>query len=68
MVDQEIKSKFENALEIIKDLYMFMYEDENYYFFKHQLTREYMKIQKTNNDVMSKLYGVKNYKTLCIQK
>jgi len=46
MLDKEIKNKFNDAIEIIKDLYMFMYEDENYYFFKHQLTREYIKIQK----------------------
>tara|TARA_R110000851_G_scaffold16477_1_gene53619 strand:+ start:83 stop:253 length:171 start_codon:yes stop_codon:yes gene_type:complete len=44
--NQEIKYKFDDAIEIIKDFYMFMYEDENYYYFKHQLTREYIKIQK----------------------
>ena len=44
--NQEIKYKFDDAIEIIKDFYMFMYEDENYYFFKHQLTKEYIKIQK----------------------
>ena len=41
-----MKQKFEEAFEVIKDLYMFMHEDDESMHFKHRITREYIKIQK----------------------
>lgn len=41
-----MKQKFEEAFEVIKDLYMFMHENDEAMHFKHRFTREYIKIQK----------------------
>ena len=44
MKQKEIKSIFNQAIKEIKDFYMFMYKDKEYIYFKHKLTREYIKI------------------------
>ena len=41
-----VKQKFEEAFEAIKNSYMFMYEDSETLYFKHTITREYIKVQK----------------------
>jgi hypothetical protein len=41
-----IKQKFEEAFDAIKNSYMFMYEDSETLYFKHTITREYIKVQK----------------------
>jgi hypothetical protein len=41
-----MKQKFEAAFEVIKDLYMFMHEDDEAMHFKHRITREYIKVEK----------------------
>jgi len=41
-----MKQKFEEAFEVMKDLYMFMHEDEEALYFKHTITREYIRVQK----------------------
>ena len=41
-----MQQKFETAFDLIKDLYMFMYEDDEALHFKHKITREYIKVQK----------------------
>ena len=40
------KQKFEDAFDAIKNSYMFMYEDNEVLYFKHKITREYIKVQK----------------------
>ena len=41
-----MRQKFEEAFEVMKDLYMFMHEDEEALWFKHRITRAYIKIVK----------------------
>ena len=43
---EEVKQKFEEAFETLKNAYMFMYEDEDNLYFKHKLTRDYVAIRK----------------------
>ena len=38
--------KFEQAFEVMKNNYMFMHEDDDTLYFKHIVTREYIKVQK----------------------
>lgn len=38
--------KFEQAFEVMKNVYMFMHEDDEALYFKHIVTREYIKVQK----------------------
>ena len=38
--------KFEQAFEVMKNVYMFMHEDNEALYFKHIVTREYIKVQK----------------------
>jgi|TARA_R110000851_G_scaffold49110_1_gene118245 hypothetical protein len=44
MKQEEIKSIFNQAIKEIKDFYMFMHKENGYIYFKHKLTREYIKI------------------------
>jgi hypothetical protein len=41
-----MQQKFEQAFDVMKELYMFMHEDREALYFKHIVTREYIKIQK----------------------
>ena len=41
-----MKQKFEHAFDVMKELYMFMHEDDEALYFKHIITREYIKVQK----------------------
>ncbi len=41
-----MRQKFEEAFEVMKDLYMYMHEDESALYFKHKITREYIRVQK----------------------
>ena len=36
-----MRQKFEEAFEVMKDLYMFMHEDKEALYFKHTITRIY---------------------------
>ena len=45
---EEVKQKFEEAFETLKNDYMFMYEDTLNLYFKHKLYRDYMVIRKEN--------------------
>jgi hypothetical protein len=40
------KEKYERAIDILKDYYMFMWEDDEAIHFKHKYTRQYIKIEK----------------------
>ena len=44
MNQQEVNKIFDYCIDEILQMYMFMNSDENYHYFKHQLTREYIKI------------------------
>ena len=41
-----MQQKFEQAFDVMKELYMFMHEDREALYFKHIVTREYIKVQK----------------------
>ena len=43
---EEVKQKFEEAFETLKNDYMFMYEDSENLYFKHKLYRDYTIIRK----------------------
>jgi len=45
---EEVKQKFEEAFETLKNDYMFMYEDTENLYFKHKLYRDYTIIRKEN--------------------
>lgn len=45
---EEVKQKFEEASETLKNAYMFMYEDSENLYFKHKLYRDYAIIRKEN--------------------
>lgn len=45
---EEVKQKFEEAFETLKNDYMFMYEDSENLYFKHKLYRDYTIIRKEN--------------------
>ena len=45
---EEVKQKFEEASETLKNDYMFMYEDTENLYFKHKLYRDYTIIRKEN--------------------
>ena len=45
---EEVKQKFEEASETLKNAYMFMYEDSENLYFKHKLYRDYVAIRKEN--------------------
>jgi hypothetical protein len=45
---EEVKQKFEEAFETLKNAYMFMYEDSENLYFKHKLYRDYAIIRKEN--------------------
>jgi len=45
---EEVKQKFEEASETLKNAYMFMYEDSENLYFKHKLYRDYTIIRKEN--------------------
>ena len=45
---EEVKQKFEEAFETLKNDYMFMYEDSENLYFKHKLYRDYIIIRKEN--------------------
>jgi len=44
MNQQEVNKIFDYCIDEILQMFMFMNSDENYHYFKHQLTREYIKI------------------------
>ena len=51
MNDTEVTAKnaykmFDKACEQIKNMYMYMCQVEQYYYFKHILSREYVKIDR----------------------
>jgi hypothetical protein len=41
-----MNQKFEQAFDVLKNVYMFMHEDDEALYFKHIVTREYIKVQK----------------------
>lgn len=41
-----MNQKFEEAFKVMKDLYMYMHEDKSALYFKHKITREYIRVQK----------------------
>ena len=45
---EEVRQKFEEASETLKNDYMFMYEDSENLYFKHKLYRDYTIIRKEN--------------------
>ena len=45
---EEVRQKFEEASETLKNAYMFMYEDSENLYFKHKLYRDYTIIRKEN--------------------
>ena len=59
MKDAEVTEKnaykmFDKACEQIKNMYMYMCHDDTYYYFKHIITRRYIKIEREGeqkNDV-----------------
>ena len=51
MKDTEVTAKnaykmFDKACEQIKNMYMYMCHDEKYYYFKHHISRSYIKIER----------------------
>jgi len=51
MQDAEVTEKnaykmFDKAYEQIKNMYMYMCQDEKYYYFKHHISRRYIKIER----------------------
>ena len=51
MKDTEVTAKnahrmFDKAYEQIKNMYMYMSQDDTYYYFKHIITRRYIKIER----------------------
>jgi len=46
MVTVRMNEKFEQAFDVLKNVYMFMHEDDEALYFKHIVTREYIKVQK----------------------
>ena len=42
----DVQKTFDNAFEQMKNYYMLMYVDNQYYYFKHKLTRQYIKIER----------------------
>ena len=46
MVTVRMNEKFEQAFDVLKNVYMFMREDDEALYFKHIVTREYIKVQK----------------------
>ena len=43
---EEVIQKYEEGAFLIKNFYMFMYDDEDNLYFKHKLTRDYVAIRK----------------------
>jgi len=41
---------FDQAYEQMKNVYMYMSHDENFYYFKHQITRNYIKIERIGEE------------------
>ena len=41
-----VKQMFERSFEQMKNFYMLMHVDKEYYCFKHKLTRQYVKIER----------------------
>ena len=42
----DVQKTFNAAFEQMKNYYMLMDVDEQYYYFKHKLTRQYIKIER----------------------
>ena len=56
MTKQKVNKIFNYCIDELKYMFMFMHSDKDYHYFKHQLTREYIKIPIINY----KKRGVKN--------
>ena len=44
MEKENVNKIFNYCIDELKYMFMFMNSDQNYHYFKHQLTREYIKI------------------------
>ena len=42
----DVQKTFNDAFEQMKNYYMLMDVDDQYYYFKHKLTRQYIKIER----------------------
>ncbi len=54
MNDNLEQAKFEEAIQILKDDYMFMHVFENVLYFKNANTKQYIKIERSNSNVWYK--------------
>ena len=43
---EDVQKTFNDAFEQMKNYYMLMDVDDQYYYFKHKLTRQYIKIER----------------------
>tara|TARA_B100000214_G_scaffold345637_1_gene295671 strand:+ start:3217 stop:3420 length:204 start_codon:yes stop_codon:yes gene_type:complete len=43
---EKVQSVFSRAFEQMKNWYMLMHIDKDYYYFKHKLTRQYIKVER----------------------
>ena len=50
MDDKLEKAKFEEAIQILKDDYMFMHVFEDVLYFKNANTKQYVKIERDTNN------------------
>ena len=46
LTPDNVKQMFERSFEQMKNFYMLMHVDKEYYYFKHKLTRQYVKIER----------------------
>ena len=48
MTKEKVNKIFDYCIDELKYMFMFMHSDKDYHYFKHQLTREYIKIPIIN--------------------